>query len=218
MSMKYKVVYQFRWILVLGMIGLIYLCNLILIKLPFVSFEFPEKDLSSGLVTFLLSFFPKFQYEFQIYNLQTVFVWSCGIILGSRLGLTTLSIYIFLGLIGIPIFAGGGGWDYYKESTFGYLISLPLLAFLSGWFNEKNQKFLSVVIPIFATHLIGILYLLFFKQEYLNIAWHLSFSMITYDLIFALALIPVLPVIAFIVNEMVTQEVPVLEHVNEKNR
>ena len=206
--MKYKTIYQFRWVLVLTFITLIYLSNLILVKLPFVSMYFPKKETDFGLFVFLLSFFPRLNYELQIYNIQTVVVWGCGVILGSRLGAMALCIYLILGLVGLPIFAGGGGWDYFKEPTFGYLISLPINAFLSGWLYEKNKKILAVLVPIFFTHLFGIIYLLLFKQGWVDITWHLSFSMIGYDLIFALLLTPVMPLVSFILREMVIQEVP----------
>lgn len=207
--MKYKVVYQFRWLLVLFLIGYVYLCNLILIKLPFLSIGFARKDLSCGLLAFLLSFFPRFHFEFYIYNLQTILAWSLGILFGERIALVTLCIYILLGLCGLPVFAGGGGFDYFKEPTFGYLISLPLLGFLSGYLYKNEKKFLAIFLPMFCTHLLGITYLLFFNQEHLDITWHLSFSMIGYDLIFALILSPVLPIISFILNEMFIQEIPV---------
>lgn len=190
--MKYKIVYQFRWLLILVILTLIYLSNLILIKLPFISISFPHNV----------------HFEFQLYNLQTIVVWTCGIICGPRVGFITLCIYLLLGFIGFPVFAGGGGLDYYKEPTFGYLISLPLNAFLSGWLYEKNKSLLSVFVPIFTTHLLGIIYLLLFKQSWLDVTWYLSFSMISYDLIFAFLLMPILPFVSFFLKEMFIQEMP----------
>lgn len=197
--MQYKIVYQFRWLLVLWLVGLIYLSNLIFLQLPFIRVDFPV----------LSSFLPQFDFEFHIYNLQTVLVWTIGIIFGQELGAITLGIYILLGLLGLPVFASGGGLDYYKEPTFGYLMSLPLLAYSSGWLYERKKKLLAVIVPIFVTHLIGISYLLFFKQNYLDLSWHLSFSMIGYDLTFALLLSPTLPALSFFLRELFIQEVPV---------
>ena len=193
----------------LAFLALIYFSNFILVDLPFVSLSFPKKETDLGLFVFLLSFFPRFNFESHIYNIQTVVTWASGVILGPRAGVIMLSFYLLLGFIGLPVFAGGGGFDYYKEPTFGYLISLPLNAYLSGLLQRKNKKILSVFIPMLATHLCGILYLLFFKQSWLSISWHLSFSMIGYDLIFALLLTPLMPILSFVLKEMVTQEVPV---------
>ena len=128
-----------------------------------------------------------------------------------------LVIYLLIGFFGFPIFAGGGGVDYYKEPTFGYLISLPFNAYLSGLFYQKDNKTLAILIPMFTTHLFGILYLLLFKRSMLDISWHLSFSMIGYDLIFALLLIPLIPFFSFILKEMIMQEVPTREALYRDN-
>ena len=206
--MKYKTVYQFRWVLIVVFLVLIYLSNLILIKLPFISLNFPAKSNQSELLVFLMSYLPRLDFEMQVYNIQTVVVWACGVICGPRMSFLTLSIYLLLGFFGLPLFASGGGFDYYKEPTFGYLISLPILAFSSGWLFERNQKFLAIFVPILTTHLMGILFLLLFKQSWLDISWYLSFSSISYDLIFALILTPLMPYFSFILREMVIQEVP----------
>ena len=175
-------------------------------KLPFISINFPKKDLEHSLIDFLLSFCPHFNFEMQTYNIQTIIAWSCGVLLGPRVGFLTLAIYLLIGFLGFPVFAGGGGFDYYKEPTFGYLISLPFNAFLSGWFSEKDKKNLAIFIPIIVTHLFGILYLLFFKTSWLDITWYLSFSMIGYDFILALLLTPFLPFLSFFLTEMFIQE------------
>lgn len=209
--MKYKISYQFRWLLVIGLILAFFLSSLILIKLPFFSLRYEEKEVTGNILDLLLSFFPTLTVEFQAYNLQTILIWSSGILFGSRLSLIAVLIYLFIGLCGVPIFAGGGGIDYFHEPTFGYVISLPLLTYLSGYFFSKDKKIQSVLFPILAVHLLGIIYLFIFKQSHLSIAWTLSFSMIGYDLFFAFLLIPILPVLSFILNEMFIQEIPVRE-------
>ena len=211
--MRYKVVYQYRWLVIIAFIFLIYLSNFILIQIPFISINFPKKDLEHSLVDFLLSFCPRFGFEMQTYNLQMIIAWSCGVLLGPRVGALTLAAYLLIGFLGFPAFAGGGGIDYYKEPTFGYLISLPLNAFLSGWFFQMDKKLLAAFIPIIATHLFGILYLLIFKINLLDISWYLSFSMIGYDLLFALLLVPVLPFFSFFLTEVFIQEKPELAQV-----
>ena len=209
--MKHKVVYQNRWLIILVFLFLIYLSNFILVKLPFISINFPKKDLEHSLLDFLLSFCPRLNFEMQTYSLQTITVWACGILLGARAGLLTLISYLLIGFLGFPIFAGGGGIDYFKEPTFGYLISLPFNAFLSGWFYKNDKKFLAVFMPILTTHFCGIIYLLFFKTSWLDITWNLSFSMIGYDLILAFLLLPFLPFVSFFLTELFIQERPELK-------
>ena len=186
--MKYKVVYRFRWVLLVAFLFLIYISNFFQVKLYFLNVQ------------------PQICFKVQDYNIQVLITWLTGIILGPRLGALTLGIYLLTGLLGFPVFAGGGGIDYFKEPTFGYLISLPLNAFFSGWFYEKNQKLLALFIPIMTTHLFGIIYLLLFNLSWLEIGWYMSFSMIAYDLIFAFLLIPVLPFFVFLLRELCIEE------------
>ena len=215
--MQYRPIYQFRWLSIIWSMTFIYFANLVLIKLPFISLSFQKHELRDGILNFLHSLIPTLNYEMQIYNIQTISVWACGIVLGPEVGCLTVCFYLILGLLGLPVFAGGGGLDYYKEPTFGYLISLPFNAYLSGWLYQKERKILAVLLPLFITHLVGILYLLFFKQKWFDISWHLSFSMISYDLIFCLILLPLMPFITFILQEMFIQEVPAREQITENN-
>ena len=45
-----------------------------------------------------------------------------GLFLGGEIGALSVIIYIILGLIGVPVFAEGGGIYYVLKPTFGYLI------------------------------------------------------------------------------------------------
>ena len=215
--MRYKAIYQFRWVLVIVFLLCIYLSNFILIELPFIGICFEKKHSTEDIFSFFISFLPKFTFEFHIYSLQTLMVWFTGAVLGFRTGLITVLLYLLIGFLGFPIFAGGGGYDYYQELTFGYLISLPFNAFMAGWLYSQDKKILSAFIPMLTTHLFGIIYLLLFMQNWLNIGWHLSFSMISYDLIFALILLPVVPFIAFFLDEITIQEVPVRGMISDGN-
>jgi|GEM_PF-2180621 len=221
--MKYKQVPEFRWLIVLFVLALTYYCNLFYVELPFVRVDSERRAFEDGLIPYLLGLCPQFSAEFHAYSFQTIVVWLSGVILGSRLALITISAYVLLGIFGLPIFAGGGGFDYFKEPTFGYLISLPLNAYLCGYLYEKfNDKgavttpLQFIFLPVLCTHLIGITYLLFFNPSFLDFTWHLSFSMIGYDLIFCFILMPILPILSFFLNEITMQELPVHESFTEQ--
>ncbi len=191
-----KQVNEFKWIIVVFVMTLFFISNFLYMELPFIRISF-------------IQVFPHFNAEFYPYSFQTLIAWSSGIILGGRKALIAFLIYISLGMLGLPLFASGGGLDYFKEPTFGYLIALPINAFLSGYLYknlEKNTKYLFVCFPILLTHFIGIIYLLFFNPSLLDLTWHLSFSMIGYDLIFCFILIQVLPILSFFLNEITMQE------------
>ncbi len=73
-------------------------------------------------------------------TLQTLFVYLSGALLGARLGALSQAAYVILGLIGIPIFAGGGGPAYVLHPTFGYLIGFIVAAYLIGRIVEQKSR------------------------------------------------------------------------------
>ena len=65
-------------------------------------------------------------------TLQTLFVLLAGVVLGSKTGALSQVIYLSVGLLGVPIFANGGGPGYVFQPSFGYLLSYPVSAFVVG--------------------------------------------------------------------------------------
>lgn len=76
-----------------------------------------------------------------VYTLQFLFTLLAGLMLGARLGAIAVGAYILLGLIGVPVFAAGGGPGYVLQPTFGYLIGFVLQA----WFCGKYVRQLSQI-------------------------------------------------------------------------
>ncbi|MDE3838883.1 biotin transporter BioY [Bacillus methanolicus] len=74
------------------------------------------------------------------FTLQIVSVFLAGSLLGPRLGALSQLLYVFIGLIGVPVFAEGGGFGYVLKPTFGYLIGFVLGAYVSGLIVEKVKK------------------------------------------------------------------------------
>ena len=70
-------------------------------------------------------------------TLQTLFVCLAGSILGSRLGAISAGLYLVMGLIGIPVFTGGGGLFYDFQPTFGYILGFILGAWTAGRVIER---------------------------------------------------------------------------------
>lgn len=65
-------------------------------------------------------------------SLQTLFVLLSGALLGPWVGAGAMISYIVLGLVGLPLFTGGGGPQYVLSPTFGFLLSFPLSAMAVG--------------------------------------------------------------------------------------
>ena len=81
-------------------------------------------------------------------TLQTLIIPIAGIVLGARGGTIATIVYLLLGAVGLPVFAGfSGGLDKLVGMTGGFLISFPLIAWFGGMFS-KNNKYLKTVLGI----------------------------------------------------------------------
>ena len=66
------------------------------------------------------------------FTLQWFFVLLAGLLLGSRRAFLSVSTYLLIGLVGIPVFARGGGPSYLIRPTFGFLLGFALAAYVMG--------------------------------------------------------------------------------------
>lgn len=90
-------------------------------------------------------------------TLQTLFVILAGLLLGANLGLTSMILYLILGLIGIPIFAGfSSGFGIIFGPTGGFLIAFPIAAFVAGYVRSKyNNYTIAAVAATLVVYIIG---------------------------------------------------------------
>lgn len=80
-------------------------------------------------------------------TLQTFFAILAGLILGSRLGAISMTVYMFLGLAGAPVFAKfSGGFGSIISPTFGFIVSFIFLAYVVGKIVEKNGSLRSYIV------------------------------------------------------------------------
>ena len=94
-------------------------------------------------------------------TMQTLVVLMMGIGFGWRLGVATVTLYLFEGIIGLPVFSGtpekGIGLIYFTGPTMGYLLGFLAAVYVSGKFIYDNNIFKNFLKLLFATSLIYIL-------------------------------------------------------------
>ena len=94
-------------------------------------------------------------------TMQTLVVLIIGIGFGWRLGVATVLLYLFEGLIGLPVFSGtpenGVGLIYFTGPTMGYLLGFIATAYISGKFIYDNSITKNFFKLFFATSFIYIL-------------------------------------------------------------
>ena len=121
-------------------------------------------------------------------TMQTLFVVLAGIVLGKRLAVVSVLLYIVIGLIGIPIFANGGGITYVLQPTFGYLIGFVFAAYIVGHFSEKSDSITMLIIvsiiAMIVIYLFGMVYFIWIQNVYYKIdftwSWVLYYLFLVY--------------------------------------
>lgn len=89
--------------------------------------------------------------------LQNLFILLAGLLLGSRWGLASVSVYLLTGALGFPVFAGGlGGIGRLVGPTGGYLVGFLPAVFVIGWITEKAKErvYVDVIAMICGTAII----------------------------------------------------------------
>ena len=99
-------------------------------------------------------------------TMQTFVVLIIGVAFGWKLGLATISLYLFEGILGLPVFSGtpekGIGIVYFTGPTMGYLVGFIIAVYFAGKFNYDDNLFKTFFKLTFAVsfiYLLGTLWL-----------------------------------------------------------
>ena len=99
-------------------------------------------------------------------TMQTFIVVFLGITLGPKIGLLTVSLYLFEGIFGLPVFANtpekGIGLIYFTGTTMGYLIGFLVTVYLAGSFKYDKgiiNTFLKLIFSVSFIYFLGMIWL-----------------------------------------------------------
>ena len=99
-------------------------------------------------------------------TMQTLVILIIGISFGWKLGLATVSLYLFEGIIGLPVFSGtpekGVGLIYFTGPTMGYLLGFLVAVYISGKFiYDRNliKNFLKLLLATSFIYIMGMAWL-----------------------------------------------------------
>lgn len=109
-------------------------------------------------------------------TMQTLSVILTGLLLLPGKSWLVPTIYLFMGLLGFPVFSGGGGIGYIFKPTFGFLLGFIPATSLTGylyrlkWFKrDKINVVIATFAGIFVIYLFGFGYIplagIFFGTE-----------------------------------------------------
>ena len=99
-------------------------------------------------------------------TMQTFVILLIGITLGYKIGLATVALYLFEGIIGLPVFASspekGIGIAYFIGPTMGYLIGFLVAVYFSGSFKYDKgiiNTFLKLIFSVSFIYILGLIWL-----------------------------------------------------------
>ena len=99
-------------------------------------------------------------------TMQTFVVLFLGASLGYKIGLASIGLYLFEGILGLPVFSNspekGVGLIYFTGPTMGYLIGFLTAGYLASKVNSKDSFLLVLTKLVVATstiYLLGLLWL-----------------------------------------------------------
>jgi len=99
-------------------------------------------------------------------TMQTLVVLMIGIGFGWKLGLATVSLYLFEGIIGLPVFSGtpekGIGLIYFTGPTMGYLLGFLLTVYVAGksiYDNNLLKNFFKLLLATSFIYILGVVWL-----------------------------------------------------------
>lgn len=121
-------------------------------------------------------------------TLQFFFTLASGMLLGRKYGALSQILYMFMGLLGLPIFSTGGGIGYILTPTFGFVLGFIAASWLTGRFSEGKRSFLRLLpgclIATAAMYVIAIPYMVMIMNLYmgkgLNFGYILQIGMLIY--------------------------------------
>ena len=99
-------------------------------------------------------------------TMQTFVVMFMGLSFGYKIGLATIGLYLFEGIVGLPVFSNsperGTGLVYFTGPTMGYLIGFLSACYLASFVNSKDNLlkiFIKLIIAVSTIYLLGVIWL-----------------------------------------------------------
>ena len=146
------------------------------------------------------------------FTLQWLFVMLAAFVLGAKFGSLSVATYLLMGLMGLPIFAAGGGPAYVFRPGFGFLLGFLAAAYIMGKITEKSQltgftKYITAAtVGLLVYYGIGAVYFYAIKNFYVGESVSFMLVLVQY------CLITILPdfLLCLLASEIAVRVIPAL--------
>jgi len=146
-----------------GSLVLLVFCAFLLVISTFLQLDVTHLIIPSKLFSGESVKFSDFVFTYKFIPQIPAVMFIVGL-LGRRLGITSILLYIITGLFFLPVFALGGGWRYIFEYGFGYILAYIPAAVFAGGILKKGYSYKNTAKAVFAgvltIHITGILYMM----------------------------------------------------------
>ncbi|MEF9940015.1 MAG: biotin transporter BioY [Clostridium sp.] len=117
------------------------------------------------------------------FTLQWFFVLLAAFMLGPRLSFISVCVYLAVGLVGVPVFAAGGGPAYLVRPTFGFLLGFAAAAYVTGTVDRAlhattlKKMVVAATCGLVVMYLSGMFYFYFISNYVIHmpVSWKIVF-------------------------------------------
>lgn len=119
-------------------------------------------------------------------SIQILIVSFTGFYLGLRKSITAILLYILLGIVGAPVFAGfRGGLQTILGPSGGFILGFIVIVVLCALFSDARLSVTMGILSVFVCHLIGVLqYMLIAETSFWVSFLSVSLPFLAKDIIF----------------------------------
>lgn len=142
------------------------------------------------------------------FTLQVFAIFFLSILVPPRQSLMTVLMYILLGALGLPVFAGGSsGIGILMGKTGGFLLSFPFCEYLISWMHKRFDTYgywVGITVGLCITYTAGVLQLSFISNTPFRVILWGMLPLLLMDLLKAIAAYTV----AYPITKVLKQLIP----------
>lgn len=104
--------------------------------------------------------------------------------IAQKNAVVSVALYIVIGLLGVPVFTGGGGIAYVLMPSFGYLLGFIVCAVIVGNRKDEHYLLLRCILGMLVIYVIGVFYFILIEYFYYHKIFTFSYLIVSLFLVY----------------------------------